>query len=133
MKKIGVSILVFSITLIISSCNKNNEQKFDDESNDKIAAINNSLGHKLCTHKWNMAINGQSFGTIQFNADGTCVKTAEGGLSKTNGNWKLEGDNFTLSFPTEGDPFTGQLSGSGDNMIAKFMDGAITYTYSPLK
>ena len=132
MRKIGILFLALSFIVFIASCTKTNEEKPAGESNTAFSS-SGSLQQKLTVSKWNILFNGQSYGTIQFTADGTCVKETEGGGIESKGTWKLDGISFTLSFPSEGDPFSGSLSTSGDNLIAKFMDGAITYTYTPAK
>lgn len=132
MRKISILFIALSFIVFIASCTKTSEEKPTGESNIS-SSTSESLQQKLAATKWNILFNGQSYGTIQFNADGTCVKKAEGGGIESRGTWELNGESFTLSFPSEGDPFSGLLSESGDNLIAKFMDGAIIYTYMPAK
>ncbi|MBI5729856.1 MAG: hypothetical protein HY963_01845 [Ignavibacteriales bacterium] len=133
MKKFSVYLfLIFSFVFLLAACSKSSEEKPANNSNNSSGSTG-SVKEKLTANKWNMMMNGQSYGTINFNSDGTCLKTAEGGAMETNGIWKLDGANLTLNFPSEGEPFSGSLSVSGENLIAKFMDGAITYTYTPAK
>jgi hypothetical protein len=109
------------VVLLFAGCSKSGDDKQEGES----------IKDKLNSTKWNMLFNGQSYGTITFNSDGSCLKTAEGMNIETNGTWKYENDKLTLSFPNEGEPFSGSVNADGENLIVKLMDGAITYTYTP--
>lgn len=128
MKKHITFLLMSLMVLAIAACSKTENAKQEAE-NDSSSSEN--FSEIVTANKWNMIFNEQSYGTILFNNDGTCVKTAEGISVETNGIWKIEGDQITLHFASEGEPFTGSISKDGSNLIVKFMDGAITYTYTP--
>lgn len=121
MRKINIYLLLIPMFFIIAGCSKSSGDKKED----------GTINQKLVSTKWNMLFNGQSYGTITFKSDGSCLKTAEGMSMETTGTWKYENEKLTLSFPNEGDPFTGSVNVDGENLIVKFMDGAITYTYTP--
>ncbi len=126
MKKNSTYILMLSFLLFTVGCTKSGEEKKEDNSNSAV-----TVKERLLATKWNMLFNGQSYGTIIFNDNGTCKKTADGAYLETEGTWKYENENLTLSFPSEGEPFTGTVKVDGENLIVKFMDGAIIYTYTP--
>jgi hypothetical protein len=130
MKKISSYLLIFTFIFLSAACSKSSEEKPAGDSN-KNSSDDAALSEKLTANKWNMLFNGQSYGTIRLNVDGTCIKTNDSGGMETIGTWKLESGVFTLSFPSEGDPFSGSVNIEGDNLIVKFLDGAITYTYTP--
>ncbi len=132
MKKISSFLIISALVIFNTACSKSNDEKSSEETNNSTSSTT-SLEETLTSNKWNMMFNGQSYGTITFNTDGTCLKTAEGMSMETEGTWQLNDQGFTLSFPSEGDPFTGTIRAEGENLIVAFMDGAITYTYTPVE
>ncbi len=132
MKKTSVYLFLFSLVFLLSACTKSAGEKPPGfEGN--ISSGTGSVNKKLTTHIWSVVYKGQAYGTIMFHSDGKCMKSADVGAMEINGTWKLDGDTLTLNFPEEGEPFSGSVSENGENLIVKFMNGAITYTYTPVK
>lgn len=130
MNKINSYLVILAFVILLSACSKTSDEKPSSEISDN-SKRSSSLQETLTSKKWNMMFNDQSYGTILFNADGTCLKTAIGMDMDTEGTWQLNNQGLTLNFPSEGDPFTGSIKAEGENLIVAFMDGAITYTYTP--
>lgn len=130
MNKINEFFVILAFIILSTTCSQTSDEKPSSEKSDNSSSTS-SLLETLTSKKWNMMFNDQSYGTITFNADGTCLKTAVGMDMDTEGTWQLNEQGLTLNFPSEGDPFTGSIKAEGENLIVAFMDGAITYTYTP--
>lgn len=132
MKKTSIYLFLFPLVFLLSTCKKSAGEKPNGfEGNISTSTI--SVNEKLTTYSWNVIYNGKAYGTIIFHTDGKCTKTADGGTMEINGTWKLDSDTLTLNFPEEGEPFSGSIGEDGKNLIVKFMNGSITYTYIPVK
>ena len=128
MKKISNLLLTVSIVFLLAACSKSIEQQPANNSDNNTVSAS-PLAAKLTANKWNMMANGESYGTMKFNADGTLLKGQV--VGKSNGTWKLEGNNLTISIPDEGEPYSGPLTDNGQNLQVSFLDGAINYTLTP--
>lgn len=87
-------------------------------------------GDRLTKNVWSMTMKGFSYGTMQFNADGTCEKRES--ATPVAGTWKLDGSSLKVRFGTDARPTTYTVTVEGANLKVNAEAYNMVYIYEPV-